>query len=449
MGPVDTSSLAFLEGKAFRVESVFDTVPVGLCVLDLSFRYVLVNECFAEMYGMTKADFIGRTVQEALPGPASQIMQNLREALAADGPVELEIALQNPRKNRVANAPEEMIYLRTAQPLRDERGVACGISVALLDITARKQAERSFHAAEEDLHYTKELSPHLPWTTDGQGELTFMSPRWNTITGRTGDVYLKEWADVLHPDDLGETMKRWTHSVATGEPYDSEYRIRYSDGGWRWVRARAYPRRIESGEIVRWYGTVEDIHDRKIIAMQLEEATQELDRRAREDYLTGLANRRHFDGALTNEIERARRAKVMVALILLDVDHFKNYNDIAGHLAGDECLQEVARTIQKTIRRPADLAARFGGEEFVVLLPDTSLAGAIEIANRILAGVRKLTFSHEDPKVQQVTISAGVAVLAAVEYPITERAVTSLIEAADRALYTAKANGRDRVASQS
>ena len=446
MANTDTPVKPF-DDRILGMESVFDTAPVGLCVLDLSFRYVIVNECFARMYGLKKADFIGRTVEEALPGPASQILLNLREALAADSAVEREIALQNPAVKGGSDSLDEVIYLRTARPLRNQQGLVWGFSVALVDITARMKAERSFRAVADDLRYTIELSPHLPWTTDASGELTFMSPRWNTITGTTGNVHLKEWADVLHPEDLTITADIWATSVASGNPYDAEYRIRYADGGWRWVRARAYPRRSKSGEIIRWYGTVEDIHDRKVIAMQLEEATEELARKAQEDHLTGLPNRRRFDQALKHEIDRARRANVTTALIMLDIDHFKNYNDIGGHLLGDECLRAVAAIISRVIRRPADLAARFGGEEFVVLLPDTKLEGANVIANRILEGIRDLSFDDADPRLRKITASAGVAILESTNVSVSAGAATALIQAADKALYTAKRAGRNRVVS--
>ena len=399
-----------LNGRLAAFESAFHAAPIGLCVLDLNFRYVTVNECFAHMYGLEEKDLIGRTVYEALPGPAPQIMAHLQESLEVDGVVEREITLQNPRMGRDSDFPNEVIYLRTAQLIRDDAAKVFGFSVALLDITQRKQLDAALKDSEDDLRYSVALSPHVPWTADPSGELTFMSPRWHVLTGRQPErVLLKDWALVLHPEDRDTTAAIWSHSVQTGEPYDAEYRIRSADGLWLWVRARAYPRRVSNGEIIRWYGTVEEIHDRKIMAMKLEKATEELARRAREDHLTGLANRRQFDEVLRRYIERSRRTKLPLALILLDIDHFKLYNDIAGHLAGDECLKAVALAISGVIRRPFDLAARFGGEEFTILLPDTDLAGATEIACRAVEAVRKLSFDHPDIRLQQISISAGVA----------------------------------------
>ena len=438
-----------LGDKLRGAESIFDAAPIGLCVLDLSFRYMSVNACFAQMYGLPKAAFLGRTVEQALPGPASQIVAHLNDALAANGIVEREIALEDPHSKPNQTTPCEVIYLRTAQPIHDDCGTVYGISVALLDITQRKRAIAALLESEENLRYTVELTPHIPWTADASGELTFMSPRWNTITGKAaGLVHLKDWASVLHPEDLDATAAFWSSSVQSGEPYDAEYRICSANGGWRWVRARAYPRRNGSGEIVQWYGTVEDVHDRKGIAIQLAAANEELARHAREDHLTGLPNRRRFDEVLGQEVERARRNNRPMALILLDIDYFKHYNDAAGHLAGDECLKMVANAVGSVIRRPTDLAARFGGEEFAIILPETSPQGADEIASRAVAAIRNLVITHPDPRIGQVTISAGVAVHIGGAYPSNFDCMEEFVATADMALYEAKAKGRDRFISR-
>ncbi len=436
---------AFTGQNILDMESIFDAAPIGLCVLDLNFRYTLANICFARMYGLHKADFLGRTVEEALPGPAPQIMEHLRDALAADGIVQREITLERPAGAFSGGSPEELIFLRTAQPIRKMTGEVYAISVALIDITQRKKATTALQESEENLKYTVELTPHIPWTADVSGELLFMSPRWNTITGREEEVHLKEWAAVLHPDDMPIIAGLWKHSVSTGDPYDAEYRISSADGSWRWVRARAYPRRRANGEIVRWYGTVEDVHERKSIAMELASASEELARVAQQDYLTGLFNRRQFDEVLQREIVRARRSGLPMALVLLDVDHFKNYNDLGGHLAGDACLKRVADALSAVIRRPGDLAARYGGEEFAIVLPETNAAGASEVAQRAVLAVRELVLDHTDERLRKVSISAGVATHAGAEDGQDPLSAAAFVELADNALYEAKRAGRDRV----
>ncbi len=169
--------------RLLRMESAFDSALIGLCILDLDFRYVSVNKAFVRMYGVSEEHFIGRTVVEALPGPAPQIIAHLRDALDKGRIVEREIILDNNLPDRFPDSPDQLVYLRSAQIIWDERGEAYGISVSLTDITARKRAEAALHESEENLHHTLELSPHVPWTTDPSGEITFISPRWHVLTG--------------------------------------------------------------------------------------------------------------------------------------------------------------------------------------------------------------------------------------------------------------------------
>lgn len=163
---------------------------------------------------------------------------------------------------------------------------------------------------------------------------------------------------------------------------------------------------------------------------------------AMQDGLTGLANRRQFDAVLPLEVARARRGGRPLGTILLDIDHFKRYNDRYGHLAGDQCIKAVAAVIRACLRRPADIAARYGGEEFVILLPDTDRAGAWKVADDIVRSVRALRLVHEDNDSGFVTTSAGVhAGVPGAE----EEAAKNCVGAADKALYEAKATGRNRV----
>lgn len=164
----------------------------------------------------------------------------------------------------------------------------------------------------------------------------------------------------------------------------------------------------------------------------------ELERLTRVDGLTGLGNRRYFDEYLSAEWRRCMRTSASMAVLMIDVDHFKRYNDAYGHLAGDEVLKKVATVIQGGSTRSTDLAARFGGEEFVVVLPDVSPEGAQVVAERLVQHVRDLNIAHGD---QRVTISVGVAAT----MPDGTNSPADLVNAADRALFRAKDSGRDRV----
>ncbi len=175
--------------------------------------------------------------------------------------------------------------------------------------------------------------------------------------------------------------------------------------------------------------------------LSLEAQNAALARLARTDGLTGLANRRHFDEVLQQELRRARRNHSALALVMLDVDCFKKYNDLYGHPAGDDCLRRVSAAIGACVRRPCDLAARYGGEEFAVLLPETGEAGAAMVAERIRAAVCRQGLTHAGNPHRVVTISAGVHVLV----PADAGDAQKLVAGADHALYQAKSDGRNRV----
>lgn len=174
----------------------------------------------------------------------------------------------------------------------------------------------------------------------------------------------------------------------------------------------------------------------------LKRQSDQLRQIARVDGLTGVYNRRCFDDVLAREVRRSVRVGRPMALLMVDVDHFKRYNDCYGHPAGDACLQSVARALASTLTRPGDTVARYGGEEFACVLPETDHAGAIAVGVMLEERVRRMAMPHEDsPTSGIVTVSIGVASIDGLR-PIAESA---LIEQADRQLYRAKELGRARV----
>jgi diguanylate cyclase (GGDEF)-like protein len=179
------------------------------------------------------------------------------------------------------------------------------------------------------------------------------------------------------------------------------------------------------------------------VAEQLKRANEQLRQLSFHDSLTGLHNRRYFDEFLEREFKRAQRAGTGLALIMVDIDYFKAYNDRFGHQAGDEALRQVAAALALVTQRSNDLAARYGGEEFAIVLPDTSQAGTLAIAESLRQKVEALRIFHPDSPFGVVTISEGVAV----QYPKPREQANQLIEAADMALYHSKRAGRNRVSA--
>jgi diguanylate cyclase (GGDEF)-like protein len=173
-------------------------------------------------------------------------------------------------------------------------------------------------------------------------------------------------------------------------------------------------------------------------------AQDRLARSAETDGLTGLANRSHFDKMLAYEFARHLRSGDELSLIMLDIDHFKNFNDTNGHLSGDECLRQVARALTRTASRATDLVARYGGEEFVVLLPETHLKGAVILAERIRKSISDVDLPQRDLSTGHVTASLGVVS----SRLFAGSSIMGVVDEADIQLYAAKAGGRNRVSSQ-
>jgi diguanylate cyclase (GGDEF)-like protein len=172
---------------------------------------------------------------------------------------------------------------------------------------------------------------------------------------------------------------------------------------------------------------------------KLIEVNRSLELLALEDALTGLSNRRQFDLFILAEMGRARRNQTHLALLIIDVDHFKSFNDLYGHVAGDECLRNISTIISDNIKRPGDLAARYGGEEFTVVLPGTDYVGAFLVAEKIRRAVQQAGITHSGGLEGSVTVSVGVCAYntASLDQP------NDLVGAADKALYVAKASGRN------
>lgn len=168
----------------------------------------------------------------------------------------------------------------------------------------------------------------------------------------------------------------------------------------------------------------------------------EMNKIASIDGLTQIPNRRRFDEHIEYQWKQMTRERSPICLILLDIDHFKQFNDTYGHLAGDDCLKQVAQVLEGCVHRPSDLIARYGGEEFAAILPQTTLEGAIEVAQRVQTEIASLKILHEKSSASNyLTLSIGIAS----SIPTPEQSFSKLLDEADQYLYLAKQQGRDRI----
>jgi diguanylate cyclase (GGDEF)-like protein len=274
--------------------------------------------------------------------------------------------------------------------------------------------------------------------------------RYYTTQGPTGTAFIKSAQDGVTRLNSYRSLQHYPVFVAAALSKDEILHDWWSDTiwhssgvlclvlvvglfGWHLVR-QIELRTTAEGELIKTRDSLKKLNGT-------------LEQLAMQDGLTGLANRRQFDVTLHNEFSRAGRQASSLALIMIDVDCFKQYNDIYGHAAGDECLRAIGRLIRDlTARRPGDLVARYGGEEIAVLLPNANLVDAVAIADDIRQAIRDLGIEHSGNPAGVVTISAGI------DAWVPARGAgepTELILAADRALYEAKKNGRDRVLAAS
>jgi diguanylate cyclase (GGDEF)-like protein/PAS domain S-box-containing protein len=247
--------------------------------------------------------------------------------------------------------------------------------------------------------------------------------------------------DLILPEDYPVFAAAYARLLVPGtQTVSSTLRMRKKDGSIVWTEANTrLIRDPATGEPKEAVVVMRDISERKI----LEEKLSAL---ALIDGLTGISNRRAFDEALAREWKRILRDGSEISLLMLDVDHFKNFNDQYGHQAGDDCLRAVAAAVKSAVRS-SDIVARYGGEEIVVILPSTSTAGAVETAEKVRSAIEALRLPNEgNPEGGGwVTVSVGVATALA-RYGGTMSTPESLLLAADNAMYKAKHEGRNRVA---
>jgi diguanylate cyclase (GGDEF)-like protein/PAS domain S-box-containing protein len=309
----------------------------------------------------------------------------------------------------------------------------------------QQRTERRLHEMASLHALVTENSRDVILLADFSGRPYYISSAILSLTGRQPHEALRYgFSDDVHPEDLPAVEALVGNLRHGAESARIEYRIRKRSGEYIWVEGafRVLSDRgagLPSGILV----ILRDIAERKIAEELLLGAYQKVERLAVIDALTGLANRRRFDESLAAEWNRALRDRTPLSLLMVDVDHFKLYNDAYGHLRGDRCLKQIAEAALNVVSRPGDLVARYGGEEFAILLPNTGHEGAAQVASDVCAALRCREIPHRGNAWGTVTVSTGCATM----IPQLDEKPTALIEIADRALYTAKLNGRNQVVS--
>ena len=301
------------------------------------------------------------------------------------------------------------------------------------DIEVRDDALRQFFSLNVDLFAI----------LDEEGKYKRVNGAWFGTLGYPVDYFVGQSVGALvHPEDQSK-VEEYFKKIVEGTPSEGLVtRVRNAQGKYLEIEWRV----LQSGDQAFMSGrdvTAEQTRKREIqrVNDQLQEQRLQLQEMAFHDGLTDVYNRRYFDEVLLSEWRACMREGKRLAALMIDVDHFKIYNDTYGHLQGDECLKLIAQELKSRFKRPRDLVARYGGEEFVALLSDTDHEGASHKANEVVQAIEAMRIPNVHSSVTPyVTVSIGVAIL----IPSNEYVPEHLVELADSALYTAKSSGRNR-----
>lgn len=246
--------------KAREIELLYQHAPVGLCVLDRDLRYQRINERLAEINGLAAADHIGRHVRDVVPDLADAAEAALQRVVSTGLPLtDIEIVGTTPAQPGVVRTWVEQWY-----PLKDASGVIAGVHIVAQEVTEQRRLQAELHALADTM-------PQMVWSTRPDGFHDYYNARWYEFTGvPEGSTNGDAWNGLFHPEDQQRAWEQWRASLASGQPYEIQYRLRHRSGTYRWVLGRALPLKDAQGRILRWCGTCTDIDDARRAADRLQ-----------------------------------------------------------------------------------------------------------------------------------------------------------------------------------
>lgn len=290
-----------------------------------------------------------------------------------------------------------------------------------------------------------ESTKAIPWKIDWKTmTFAYIGPQIEQLLGwePASWVSANDWAARIHEEEREKIVNFCVAQSKSGIDHEADYRALTKNGDYVWIRDVVHVVRDEKGEVEALVGFMFDISERKKTEEKLIELQKKLEELSYRDSLTEIANRRMFNSILEREWADAQRNQTPLSLILLDIDYFKQFNDHYGHIHGDECLKQVAQILSTTATRPRDFLARFGGEEFVLVLPETDVESAKKIAERCKDFIAQAKIPHTKSFIgNTLTVSLGVATIT----PSRADESIAFIREVDRRLYQAKQHGRNSI----
>lgn len=406
------------------LDSIVEHIPDMVFVKDArDLRCVLVNRTGKQLFGITDDECRGKGYEALfLPAQAAQMVARDYEVLASKQPLDI---------------PEETILLASGDarvlhtqkiPMLDAHGNAEYLLTISQDISERKQVEQALRASEQRFRLIAENVSDLIAVVNSNGKRLYNSPSYRYLFG--DDVLLpgSDSFAQIHVDDREQVIQHFHDTVKTGQGRPAQFRFILPDGNVRFIESQGNAVRSESGEVDRIIIVSRDVTDRL-------SADERLRHLAHHDLLTDLPNRVLMRDRIEQSLMQAQRSITRAAILFIDLDHFKNINDLLGHTVGDQLLREVAQRLKRCVRE-SDTVSRQGGDEFIVLLQGLpKRAIVVATAEKILeAFSQPFTVGNHT---LEVTASIGVSV-----YPDDGVDAETLLRNADTAMYHAKASGR-------
>lgn len=445
----DISNRKVTEGLASTTEekyrSAFENSGVGIVLATLEGKFIYFNRAFQRLLKYEENELLQLSFRQVThPGDMNKD-KHLFEKLLTKHVEKYQV------EKRYINHDQEVTWVcLTISKLQLSSSNEEYIIAMVEDITGKKLAEETLKRSEDYLSNIVEMIPNGVIIIDTDGNISFANTMATKLLHLNRRKLLNRSinvSDIEIRTISGKTFRKGKLFLKAliekkREIKNLELTVQKLDGSSIQISLNATPL-IEDGEVTGILASVMDISDRIKIQQQLKKTNMILAEKSMKDPLTGIANRRQFNKVIEREWSRHCNYKSQLSIIMIDIDHFKEYNDEYGHLQGDNCLKIVANASKSCLKRPGDFIARFGGEEFIVILPETPLKGAVYVGERIRKKIESLKIPHESSSaISNVTVSIGVATsYTNNDFP----AANHLIERADKALYKAKLLGRNQV----